>query len=873
MHRFSPSTRVGHLLLQGVFALLAAVPGQAQSIGLKLGDSLQTQVEPGGKLVVALTVDLSAAGSAGLAALQGSLSWPREILTLDSVRAVPGTGLTLTANTSGAASAGVVRLNLFGTQVLAASGPVVRFHFTAGGETSGTRISFDPEAAGNATGQSVLSLVRVRPLEACVARRVPWGDASDDGVLNIIDAQQLARYSLGMSVTSAEAIGQRGDVTDNGTIDVIDAQQVARWSIGLPAVPRLGATTLAVPPAEGLQVPVNTSVVVGGTMLITATPTDANGKLLTGCSPVAWTSSNPAIATVDQDGLVTGVAQGTSGISVVVGGRQSGTAVSVRALADPATLSALAEGLVRRWALTRQDYDTGLLLNTMADHYTVAFNNFNLRYYSSYGNECPQRCGWANSPSSAFYAEVEVPWYGYYALLLDANDILGQVRGRGVLIGTLANTRMIETLAAMMQGVALGAIALTYDQGFVLDENSVRLATPSLPFRTRAELREAAVAKLEAAYQLATANAFITPAAWFGAVNGRSYTNTQLAKLIRTLQAELLAQYPRNAAENAQVNWGQVASYAAQGLSSAGGTDITFYQDRSTWVDGVKDWSNDIGTVRVDTRLATIITDGPTSAKVHVTPWPATGNPIPDAYDKRVGDGSWGPTDNFGSQGTYAATARAGTDFAFASSNPFSMARGTYHQSQLGHIRYSYLAYPGFGLPGENGRGQAPFYTQPYNDLLLAEGLIRSGGSKTTAAGLINKTRVTRGGLSSLTGGESDAVLLRALQYEQAIELLGFGGVPFYNLRRVTPAGHQGLNNSGCPALLCLWPQTPRHLPVPAKELILLTQELYSYGGSGNPEAVAPVGAAPRSRIRGVREIADELMARSLAAARARRFQ
>jgi hypothetical protein len=541
---------------------------------------------------------------------------------------------------------------------------------------------------------------------------------------------------------------------------------------------------------------------------------------------------------------------------------------AARAFSDPGTIASLASGTIRQWAVTRQEYNAGLLLNTMADHASASWNNFNLRFYTSYGNECTQRCGWQNTLTSSFYPQLEYFWYGYYGALSSVNDALTAIRKNGVIITDVQTTKMVETIAAMMQGALLGGISMNYDQGFIVDEDT-DLADPlALPLKTRAEVRDDAIAKLSEAYQLATTNTFTTPSNWAGEVSGRSYSNQEIAKLIRTMQAEILAQYARNATENGQVAWAQVRQFASQGLSSAGGTDFQIRVDNNagSWYDGVKDWTNQTGTMKVDTRLASIITAGADPAKVHVTPWPVPqGNPQPDAYDKRVGDGSWGPTDNYQGVLGKAAGPKAGTDFAWHGSSTFPSARGNYHQSNLQHMRYSYLTYAGYGLPGEDGTGQADIMTQTYNDLLWAEGEIRGGGSKANAANLINKTRVTRGGLSALTGGESDAVLLQALQYEQAVELFGLGGVPYYNVRRVTPSNHAGLNNSGCPALLCLWPDTPRHMPIPAKELGLLKKELYSFGGPDpNPEQSAGVEGANSAKVKSARQIAAELTKETL---------
>lgn len=520
-----------------------------------------------------------------------------------------------------------------------------------------------------------------------------------------------------------------------------------------------------------------------------------------------------------------------------------------RAFSDPATISAVAGGTIRTWLIARQHMNSGGLLNTMADGTTASWNNFNLRRYTDEGNlgagDCPVRCGWENNITSTFYFNLETYWYSYYSALSSANDALTAIRVNNVVITDERTTRMVETISVMMQGIVYGNIALNYDQGFVVDETTDLSDPLALPIVTREELRDAAIAKLDEAHQLASANSFTTPPTWTGLTSGIPYTNIQIAQLIRTLQAEILAHFPRNGAENNQVNWGQVATFASQGVSSGAAYDFGMFQDFNVWYDYHKIWSNSDQFMRVQTRLAAKITAGPDPAKVHKTPWPGPpGNPQPDAFDDRVGNGTWGPIDDWTGSSTIAEDAGAGSDFSYAGSNPFPSARGQYHQSNLSHIRYSYLTYVGYGLPGEDGTGFAPVYSATFNDLLWAEGLIRSGGNKATAAALINKTRVGRGGLSQLTGAEADADLLDALYYEQDIELLGDAGTYFYNKRRRD-------------ALVAM---TPRHMPIPAKELTLLARELYTFGGPDNPAGMsAPADASRSGRVKNVREIHAEI--------------
>ncbi len=542
---------------------------------------------------------------------------------------------------------------------------------------------------------------------------------------------------------------------------------------------------------------------------------------------------------------------------------------AARAFSDPAAVAGLVTGAVRSWVQTRQSYDGALVLSTMADGYTASWNNFNLRYYTSYGNECPNRCGWANDPTDGHRFEIENFWYGYYSLLSSVNDVLRAVRGNNVVIGDVANTKMLEAVSVMLQGAVFANIAINYDQGFIVTE-ATDLSNPlTLATAPRATMRDSALAKFDQAIALMQATAFAgTPATWLGATNGPSYSSAQMIQLIHTMKAEVLANYPRNAAENATVDWAKVTTEASQGMSSGTPFDYKFYDDLGTnMIDGEKNWSNDITTMRVDTRLAHLITNGPNPAKIHADPWPTGGNPQPNAFDRRVGDGSWGPAGDFLGVNTVGQTGNGGTDFAFAGKAIFRAARGQYHQSNLGQIRYSYLAYPGYGLPSENGMGLAAVYTATVNDLLWAEGLLRSGGSAALAASKINKTRVTRGGLSTLTGAEGTAALLNALQYEQEIEELGINSLPFYNRRRGTPEGWA--LTAACPSIICLWPDTPRQMPIPAKELSILQKELYSFGGPGQSD-FAPPAYENGQPVWSARQIGDALLKAQLETARRR---
>lgn len=535
-----------------------------------------------------------------------------------------------------------------------------------------------------------------------------------------------------------------------------------------------------------------------------------------------------------------------------------------RAFSDPAGLEQLMAGAIRTWVETRENYYI-MPLNAQADNYTASWNNAALRFYSSVGSDCVSRCGWTNSstaPEAAGGPTVAAAWYGYHTVLSSSNDVLGAV-GRGVCFDDdcsvdSTKTKRAIALGKMLQGMALAGIAMLYDQGFMVDENTDLTNPLAIPFSTRAEVRDFALTKLNEAYAAAGSAVWDSENDWFG-LGGSTYSNVQMQQLIRTAQAELVALWPRNPVENAAADWASVVTYASQGVSSGTPFDWSYYVDINSSECGnfcIKTWGNSIGTMRVDTRVASML------ASNHVDPWPNPGgNPCPTiSADRRVGDGTWGPTDDFNGYATTAATANAGTDFACSGAAIFPAARGQYHQSNLAHVRYNYLAYTGERLPQFDGSGDDPLYTTQMNDLLWAEGLIRSGGNKVTAATLINNSRIGRGsagcatpgvggcGFTPLTGAEADTVLLDALHYEQEIEFMGQGTDPFFNRRRI---GNFILG-------------TPRQMPVPAKELDVLLREVYTFGGPGQPDMSASQNGG--ARIRSVGEIFNDyrILAREL---------
>lgn len=487
-----------------------------------------------------------------------------------------------------------------------------------------------------------------------------------------------------------------------------------------------------------------------------------------------------------------------------------------RALSDPSAIEAVAGGSVRVWFNTYEGLEGVGPLVTQAQSYSSSWNNFNMNFYSSIdGDGTRNTRAWQNNPAQAGRTSIEHFWEGYYSSLALATNVVRAIKLNGLVINNETDTRRTLAVGLLMQGAALSGIATNYDKGYIIDENT---DLGALGYSNRKEVRDAAVAKFDSVIALvASGGPFVTPASWF---NGNAYSSSQISRMASTMAAMTLAYWPRNATENTAVDWPRVVSYAENGISSGTPFDVVVNGDGcSSWCHEVLNWFNAISYGRVHTRVATMMDPS------QQNPWPLSGNPQPNSPDNRMGDGTFGSAAIAAGMGTVPedATTNPGTDFAWSANAIYNMARGSYHQSNIAHIRYDISRNQ-----DENfiwgGRGPAPLITRHQNDLIWAEGLVRSAGDLNLAATLINNTRVTRGGLTPATAGGGVSTLLAQLEYENEIELLGLGAAPFYFRRRIGG----------------LIPGTPHEMPVPAKELGVFNQPLYTWGGTGAASSPTP---------------------------------
>jgi trimeric autotransporter adhesin len=142
--------------------------------------------------------------------------------------------------------------------------------------------------------------------------------------------RNAAGDSVGVDTLATVSAGDTVNATaDGGLNEVAGGVVTARVTDTIPSITvrviaeregKADTSTLTIVrrPVETIEVTPNpASVAVGDTIQLTATVRAANGTVLTGRT-VTWSSSNEALATVDQTGKVAGKAPTTLGTAVVI---------------------------------------------------------------------------------------------------------------------------------------------------------------------------------------------------------------------------------------------------------------------------------------------------------------------------------------------------------------------------------------------------------------------------------------------------------------------------------------------------------------------------------------------------------------------------
>ncbi len=477
-----------------------------------------------------------------------------------------------------------------------------------------------------------------------------------------------------------------------------------------------------------------------------------------------------------------------------------------RVLATPDDVKNLLGGGFLTWWGNQYWSSYGMAMLTMADQETSSWGNFGMKDLSS------EPRGAFNNNSTYRYNYVNRrPWERLYSALSTANDVLKRL-DQGLIINTPEETQMVRTAAKLLQGLSLSQLGLYYDRAFIVDENT-DVATLEFPQnKNYMDVVAAAIKSLDEAIALAGNMTIPFPDNY---INGYDDLDGEKVKqFASTVAARTLMLAPRWPEETAQVDWNRVLQYARNGLK---GWDFAPEGDANVWWDGIKIYAERPGWAQADLELVGADPNLLPALKTWLSTPLQDRTPAPfeaildevDPADARIPDKD-GVTDWM----IYEPYA------------PFRPNRGTYHFSRWRYYKYGYH--------NETFTGPMPWATEQENDLMIAEALIRTGGDRAEAAALINKTRVGNGNLPPVTPDMSDQELLEALMYERRIEI-GWtaAGIGFADRRRFEYPGPAHYDNDPAkPGIFQHKPGTLRHFPIPGRELEVLQQEIYTYGGT-----------------------------------------
>ena len=470
-------------------------------------------------------------------------------------------------------------------------------------------------------------------------------------------------------------------------------------------------------------------------------------------------------------------------------------------LATPADLNAVLGGGYTAW-WQANNRDTYAALSVAADHGTASWGNYGMRELS-----WEPRNPILNAASWSEANVVEQPWQGNYSAILAANDVLNAINNNGIewIEEGVDRTPQLKASCFFLRGLGYGYLGLLFEKGFIVDENTD--VEQKLPFVTYSELIAQSITDLDAAIALASSNDFTLTDNF---INGVEPNSAELIKICNSFKARFIVQSARFQDETNTIDWNTIKTLTQSGITEdfgpTGDTGVLWWSNVFVFSDSPNGFGDFGG--RLDMRVVNLL--DPSQPEFYpATSGEVLDNPEMTTADARVGDGK---------------------DFEFRSVIRFFPARGQFHFSHYISKRYANDANFSDGADSK----QLKSFMLEDNRLLLAEAQARLGDLGGAVTTVNESSRVTRGNLTPLAGGAPKAEIMDAIFYERYIELFNSAcGTAFFDRRRTNQ----------------LQVGTFRHFPVPATELQVIEENLYTLGGvSADPTGVVPhfdISSAP----------------------------
>ena len=482
-----------------------------------------------------------------------------------------------------------------------------------------------------------------------------------------------------------------------------------------------------------------------------------------------------------------------------------------RALRTPGDVESLMAGAYRQWWNAEQlhtgsTWSIGMILSVQSFQHSAFPANWGMYQYSEY-----PRAQLQNDPAHQFYQAWANPWsYNYRGVSAIRDGLLAINSGQVDLAG---NTNRAKAWGKFMQGLHHGSIALLFDKGFIVDETTDMSAIEPQPYTA---VMAAALKYLDDAIALTT-HSFTIPADW----TSNEMSNVELRRLAHSYKARFRANVARTPAERQAVNWAAVIADANQGIQEDWDMNI----DWISWLHYAgyyMTWEASWSQMHYQ-----ILGMADQSGKYQT--W--INLPVGQRHPNLPGNVPFTiitPDERF-PQGATLAEHRANPGLYYQ-----AQAATTWGQPGRGTHRWSYYADQRYRT-WRAVDGPFTWFTTEELDLLKAEGYFRTG-QPALAAQLINLTRVGNGGLNptDAAGTNTDCVpklpngscggLFEMLKWEARLEqqFQGMFGAPWYFQARGWGDLYKG---------------TQLEFPVPCREMQIMLQECYTFGGVGGQRA------------------------------------
>ncbi len=428
----------------------------------------------------------------------------------------------------------------------------------------------------------------------------------------------------------------------------------------------------------------------------------------------------------------------------------------------------------------------GIFFRGMADQFTTtnAFRGF------WFFCDQPRRQIENTTANDDIGVQAAGPWNSFNSAINNANIVINNIENDAgeVIVSGLDVTQQELASAYFDKGVAQGYLAMIYDKAYIVDPDTDPSA---LEFSTYQEMLGAAIENITTAIQLAnSADSF----EYILYTAGPSIDRSTFVQLANSYMARLSIANPRTNAEAQGIDYNQILTYANNGIVE----DYFPPALENVIYNVLQDWS------------LTTLGDGsgymPTDQKITRLFEPT----YPADY----------PTDNTILPSISSTDARLGLYYEYVGEN-----FGFLRESRGRQLFSSYRTIKFFNQNDQNETGlPMGIFSKAEIDYIKAECHYRLGNLGAAVAALDASPRMTVGNQATTPAAPN---ILNALLYEVSIELdLQSGmGVPWAFMRR-----HDMLQAG-----------TPTMYPVPASELEITRDAIYTFGG---PAQAGEVGTA-----------------------------